>query len=146
MIPEHVPHAMELFGKRYAAGQFRPFYVPREYMPQVDAQFLPQLIHEAVADGYKVAIRTKPPEMLRAHQRIDHARALSMAPDVRMKPILISVDGYVLDGNHRWWSHVHEGSPFLSAIDLGVPFDEGIAYLLARPYTYTIQPDTPERN
>lgn len=124
----------------------RGFYIPRAEMPQIDGADLPHLVATAFDGGHTPSFEIVDPHTLHAHQRVNHARALAMPPGVYMKPILISADDYVLDGNHRWWSHVHRHEGVMSAIRIGLPFDDAIAWLFKQPYTYRLTPTTPERN
>lgn len=138
---------VDLYGRHYTPGEFLPFYVPRPAMPQIDERDYARLI----ADAYnhpaaEVWLETIDPRKLRAHQRVDHARAQGMDDAIRAKPVIVSADNYVLDGNHRWWAHVHAGSKAMAVIRLGFDFDAGLHWLLGRPYVYTLTPDTPERN
>lgn len=134
------------YGRVFRGGEFLPFYVPRPDMPQVDEANLPELVARAFNAGISPAFEVVDPSTLRAHQRIDHAKAKAMPPGVYLKPVLISADGYVLDGNHRWWSHVYRHEGVMNAIRLGLPFEQAIAWLFELPFTYKLTPTTPERN
>lgn len=120
------------------------FYVPRDHMPQVDEVNYPDLVADARPVG--VAFDTVSPRTLKAHQRVDHAKAKAMDERVRIKPLIVSSDGYIVDGNHRWWASVHGRHEWVNVIRLAMRFDEAIAWLLTFPYVYTITPTTPERN
>lgn len=135
----------DVFGRHYKAGEFLPFYVPRPSMPQVDEKDLPRLVADAMG-GPRVEFDVAKVCKLRAHQRINHHIAKAMDPRVKLKPVIVSSDGYIVDGNHRWWSHVHAGDEWINVIRLGLSFDIAIRWVLARPYAYRITPDTPVRN
>lgn len=145
-MTEHAHNAEEMFGKHYKAGEFLPFYVPRSQMPQIDEKDLPTLIASTITSGKGVNMDVVNVSLLKAHQRIDHTKAKEMIEKVKLKPILVSADDYVLDGNHRWWAHVHEGDKFINVIRIEMNFDEAIPYLLEQPFTYEITPLTPVRN
>lgn len=117
------------YGHHYNGGEFLPFYVPRDAMPQVDD--LPAMIADALGSVHIDVART--PD-LRAHQRISHRAARAMPEHVKRFPIVVSSDGYVIDGNHRWWAAVHDGREFLSTIRLDMPFDAAIAWLADKSY------------
>jgi hypothetical protein len=134
------------YGRVFRGGEFLPFYVPRPDMPQVDEANLPELVARAFNAGISPTFDVTDPRRLRAHQRVDHARAAGMPLAVKLKPILVSSDGYVLDGNHRWWAHVHEDDGYISVIRLGLPFEQAIAWLFELPFTYKLTAITPERN
>lgn len=122
------------------------YYIPRDEMPQIDESDLPHLVAAAFDAGHTPCFQAVHPAALHAHQRVNHARAQAMPAEVKMKPALISADDYVLDGNHRWWAHVHAGDPLMNVIRIGLPFDEAIAWLFQQPFTYKITHATPERN
>ena len=92
----------------------RGFYIPRAEMPQIDEADLPHLVATAFDAGHAPAFQAVAPASLHAHQRVNHALALSMSDEVKLKPALVSADGYVLDGNHRWWAHVHAGDQLMN--------------------------------
>jgi hypothetical protein len=143
----HAPTGgLDEFGRRFKGGEFLPFYVPREAMPQMDAIDQPKLVRDALAAGIGVSFEVEKVDELHAHQRIIKARALSMPVEVARKPIITSADRYTLDGNHRWFNHVLLKEPVINSIRLAMPFDEAIPWLLALPYVYTLKPDTPIRN
>lgn len=138
--------AWEREHQRDVHGRFLPFYVPREMMPQVDEVFYPRLIAEATTKGPGVVFDTVNPVTLRAHQRVNHDRAKDMSERVRIKPLIVSNDDYVVDGNHRWWASVHGNHEWVNVIRLGMTFDRAVTWLRLRPYVYEIKPTTPERN
>lgn len=143
----HAPAGgIDLIGGHYKGGQFVPFYVPRERMPQVDAEFYTRLIADAIDIG--VTIDVIEVGHITPHQRIDHRRAEAMPLWLRMKPLIVSADDYVLDGNHRWWAARKAGDAYLNAIRISMGFDAAIKWLLQRPYVYTLDPThpQPERN
>ena len=121
-------------------------YIPRALMPQVDGKFLPQLVATLYQDNHNPTFEVVDPDTLHAHQRCNAARARSMPLEVALKPVLVSHDNYVVDGNHRWWYHKYNGDSPMSIIRMGLLFDDAIAWLKKQPYVYEITPATPERN
>lgn len=138
--------SIDEYGKHYTSGEFLPFYVPRAFMPQVDEQYTVRMLADAINGGIAAWMKVVDPRTLRAHQRIDHARAAAMTDEVRAKPIIVSSDGYVVDGNHRWWAHVKAGSTAIATFTLQKPFQDAINWLNTLPYVYQISPTTRERN
>lgn len=130
--------------QRDAKGHWLPFYVPRELMPQVDEIYYPRFIVDAFK-GPGVTFGTIDPRGLRAHQHVYHARAKAMSEQVRIKPLIVSDDDYIIDGNHRWWASVHGNHEWVNVIRLGMPFDPALIWLRRKPYVYEITPTTPER-
>lgn len=120
-------------------------YIPRKEMPQVDEANLPELVALAWQYGHQPAFDVVDAHTLHAHQRVNHARALAMPEVVKRKPILVSKDNFVLDGNHRAFVHREERSP-ANIIKLGLDFNEALDWLFQLPFTYKLTPTTPERN
>lgn len=147
-IIDHAPAGgLTEYGHHYLPGQFLPFYVPRCDMPQIDQADYLRLIDDVREDlGSSVEFDVARVSNLHAHQRIDHNRAMHMKPDVKLKPVLVSSDGYVVDGNHRWWAHVHDGDEYINVIRINERFGTIVLWALGRPYVYRITPDTPIRN
>ena len=122
------------------------FYEPRADMPQVDLCYYPRLIADAMGKGKcGITFDTVRPHTLHRHQRVDHNKALAMPEATRIKPILVSADGYVLDGNHRLFANEQAHAQWINVIRLGIPFERAITWLKLRPYVYEITPATPER-
>lgn len=122
------------------------FYIPRAKMPQIDEQDLPHLIATAFDKKLTPQLEVVDPNVLHAHQRVNHDRAFSMPIQFALKPVLISQDNFILDGNHRWWKHIHSGDKAMNVIRLGLKFDEAITWLFTLPFTYHIDRSTPVRN
>lgn len=132
-------------GRVFRKGEFMPFYVPRPEMPQIDESDLERFIDFALLQGVGITHAKRCPTTLRAHQRIDLDHALNMPPEVAAKPVVVSADGYVLDGNHRWFFHARQGTD-LNVIEVDLPFEEAIRLMFAYPATYVLTPSTPVRN
>ncbi len=127
-----------LDNKFYRGGELLPFYVPRPVMPQVDEVDYGHLLSYLRGEGVEVGEETVDPRTLRAHQRVDHARVRAMTPGQLRKPILVSLDSFILDGNHRWFGHIHPHLQPISCERVGLPFLEAIAALFSFPGTYTL--------
>lgn len=131
-------------GKCYKGGEFLPFYVPRPLMPQIDEQDYDDFLAFAHAKPVTIAHGSAEPNTLRAHQRIDRIRAERMPPEVRAKPVFVSDDNYILDGNHRWMMHVLLEEP-INFIRIGLLFEQAIALMFEFPKTYSLE-HKPEGN
>lgn len=116
-------------------------------MPQVDAVDLPWMLSEAQASRGWYFDELEP-EVIKSHQIVNHGRALGMPEKVAMKPILISSDNFVVDGNHRLYNRKMKKGALtkMLVIKLSWSFDEALDWLLEQPFTYTINPHTHERN
>lgn len=128
-----------LNGVTYKGGQKMPFYVPREEMPQIDEADYPALIHLASTFGVEHTVEMVSYRTLKPHQRVDKNKVLGISkqPLLLKKSVLISEDGYVLDGNHRYWAHVKTGTT-VPVIRFKLPFESAIQLLFkfSRTYTY----------
>lgn len=122
-------------GERDAEGRFEPFYVPRPVMPQVDEADYPALLDFLTGRGIKWERVTIPASDLRFHQRVNGPVA-DMPEAIEDKDLLISLDLYVLDGNHREKKHLEDETP-APCIMLHVEFPAAIEALFAFPKTYT---------
>lgn len=142
---KHAPKGgVDEYGKHYKGGEFLPFYIPRAEMPQIPIEAYPLLVRDAFPIGIHFAVEHVAD--LRAHQRIDHAVAMKVCHDPKelLMPIIVSADGFVLDGNHRWWSHVHGDHPYIATMNIHLPFEDAIDWLLDLPYSERLRPPAPE--
>lgn len=149
MLPRAPKGGACLYGRRYAGGEFEPFYVPRPFMPQIDESDFESLLRHAESRGVAYQLQTiAPPHVVRFHQRVDHDRARGMPDSVYRKPILVSSEPYVLDGNHRLWEHIDRREP-VQAYRFALDWDSALRFLFSFPKTYTFatlaNPNT-ERN
>lgn len=119
--------------------------IPRAQMPQVDEKDLPALVVKAFQSGHRPTFEVVMPHKLHSHQRVNHARALGMPETVKRKPVLVSADGFILDGNHRWYANRETHTP-LNVIRVDLEFNNALPWLFSLPFVYTLTPATPERN
>lgn len=127
---------LSAYGKTFSGGEFLPFYVPRERMPQIDEADLVEFTEFAISEGISFRRTSFCPKELRAHQRIDFERAMKIEESVLRKPILVSTDHYILDGNHRWMQHAVRGLR-VRAIELGLEFENGLDFMFRFEKTYS---------
>lgn len=111
-------------------------YVPRSVMPQIDEADLPALCEWVESCGVRVTEVTRSPDQLRFHQRVNLHRVATMPQVVYDKPLLVSRDGYVLDGNHRAVAHKQRNEP-ARCIELDATFLGAMRLLFSFPRTYT---------
>lgn len=92
-------------------------WVERADMPQITSSRMPDYLSDLRARGVSVKTTTADPTKLKPVQRNISARKTNqMRQSVRTnerningKPTLISSDGYVIDGHHRWAAQTVEG-------------------------------------
>lgn len=124
-------------GGQYRGGEFMPYYVPRPVMPQVHERDYDALRAFAAARGCTVSTGTANPDDFKFRQRVEFAAGTTVSQHSFNKPVLVSLDMVILDGNHRVERHKQCGEQ-VSYLMLGKPFEEAIALLMAFPGTYTI--------
>lgn len=122
-------------GRFYTGGEFEPFYIPRPVMPQIDEVDLPDLILFIRERGVVVEEVEIDPNELLFHQRVDMNKVHKLDPKVLAKPLLTSIEPYVLDGNHRAAGHKLEGTK-APAYRIAAKFEDAMALLFAFPKTY----------
>lgn len=122
--------------KVYQGGEFLPFYIPRARMPQVDEKDYPDLMKFLKGQNVNVTNCVAAPKEFHAHQRINFDMAIQMDIAVLNKPVLTSLDYYILDGNHRWMGHVVRETQ-MNVIKIGLLFDAAISMLFKFPKTYS---------
>lgn len=122
-------------GKQYKGGEFMPFYVPRAEMPQIDEKDYPEFFEFVKSRGCNYHQENCNPTILHFHQRVEWNAKTEITPEVLAKPILVSYDGYVLDGNHRATAHKQRGTD-VPAIILSLEFESAIKLMFSFPKTY----------
>ena len=87
--------------------------VPRHVMPQIRAKHVDKFIKHLKSNGVEVKQQILDPRTLKAIQgefdqkKIkDNMEKLKAGP---LKPIIVSVDDFVIDGNHRWLAAMNAG-------------------------------------
>lgn len=121
------------FGNWYPGGRFTPFYVPRILMPQIEGQFYDDFRNFA---GSKIVERQIDPAKLVPHQRVEINHVISLSQEQIEKPIIVSHDGFIVDGHHRWYWHYHKPSDYLNALELQMSFVEALAFAFSFPQSY----------
>lgn len=122
-------------GRERKGGEFEPFYVPRPAMPQVDEAAFPALLRYCSAHGVVVRLARRDPFALHLHQRIDWAHVHALDAATLAKPVLVSADGYVLDGNHRTAGHRLAHAP-IETVELELGFEAAVRFLFGFPGAY----------
>lgn len=125
-----------LNGKFYREGEFMPFYIPREIMPQVDETDLPELISFLRDNRVVVRFERLKPEHVQLHQRVEKHLIDNFDPVLLTKPVLVSREPFVLDGNHRRMDHVIHHSPWMPTYRIMLEFECAIGAIFSFPKTY----------
>ncbi|MBI5258573.1 MAG: hypothetical protein HY855_18855 [Burkholderiales bacterium] len=100
--------------------------IPREEMPQIDAQHRGALVNflEARGIGHE-QVELDGKDLRPSQAEYSPAKVAKYADDPGQggRSVLISADGYVLDGHHQWVGSVQAGKP-VRAIRLDAPIRE----------------------
>ena len=118
----------------YKGGEFMPFYVPRIFMPQIGPDDGPKLLRYFIKMGVGFQFDHVDAKELKPHQHVNLKRVHTMPAWALAKFCLVSDDGFILDGHHRWFAHKQLGTP-VPVIRMAVPFTEAISILQAFPDT-----------
>jgi hypothetical protein len=109
-------------------------------MPQVKLEAYPSLFAFLNMRGVTVSEHILPVYMLRTKQCKDHLRPTRRLELVRTKPMLVSLDMYVLDGNHRWARFMQDDpKQHVKFFRTSCSFKEACGHLFAFPETYTTE-------
>jgi hypothetical protein len=114
-----------------------PRWIPRKAMPQIDESDFTALFEWLAFWGITVETVTVPAKELRFRQRISWRLIRRVMPlELYAKPILISSDSWILDGNHRAAAHKLNGDS-IKAIRLSCSFWRAIPILFSFAGTYS---------
>lgn len=109
--------------------------IPRDMMPQIDADRYDALFAWLAEQNVSVRFWYLAPEALSMRQDVDFTKVHALSNETLDKPILISNDLFVLDGNHRAAGHKLARSN-IAAICIDLPFADAVELLLQFPDAY----------
>lgn len=110
--------------------------IHRDLMPQVDEADYPALFTWARERDVKVTKLQLHPGIVRPCQAVDQQLVRVMPQAVARKPILTSVEPFILDGHHRWAEHIKTGQ-LIHAVRFHLRWQDAIAFLFTFPRTYS---------
>jgi hypothetical protein len=112
--------------------------IQREHMPQVDYKDMADL-RRFLLEHYQIDSRELDvcPIELNSKQCPDTFGPVR-GREKLVKPLLVSKDKYILDGNHRWATFVEDGAPSCRCILVEADFDTAVQAMLhfGRTYRY----------
>jgi predicted ABC-type ATPase len=128
---------VRITGSKHPDVFTRNLGVPREQMPQVPNTHKASFLNELRGEGVSIEHRQFDPLDLHPVQsEIDARRVAEFFPLDPMlteqNPILVSSDGFVLDGHHRWAASAAESAHHPGRVISAVQVDLPIKALLAR--------------
>jgi hypothetical protein len=112
--------------------------IVRGLMPQVDEADIPDLVAFLRSRGIRVTRHAVSPRGLRRVQRIVLGKVRNIAraeEEILGKPVLVSVDRYVVDGNHRVAAAIIRRVT-VPILLFNRPFAEVVEDIFAFPRTY----------
>lgn len=116
--------------------------ISRFKMPQIDAKHHDHFVAYTKKNGINVKNKTLNPSTLIATQSQFNKAKISAITDsmvsgkYKPNPIMVSNDGYVLDGHHRWLAH-KELKQKIPVLEIGLPVDKMYTFLHEYPKSYT---------
>jgi hypothetical protein len=104
---------------------------PWKGMPQIESQYIPDYVADLRKRGIKVEEKSVDPTIFKASQsQLDAQKAggIKNAGKFRVPPgdpILVTSDGYVVDGHHRW-AAAYAARESVPAIVIDLPIRQGL--------------------
>lgn len=113
--------------------------VPRTAMPQVDEIYYPDMLVWLGDRKVSFSAGYIDPTTCHSHQLVDVAKANAMPEQLLVKPVLLSKDLCVIDGNHRWYRYLISKNWRMPFIQLELNFFEAIKLIEQYPKCYEIK-------
>ena len=115
--------------------------IKRLAMPQIRSDLVPDFMAQLKARGIDVGHGRRAAAELRATQsslNVEKVQGMIDSPDMDMnaltKPIIVSQDGYIMDGHHRWAAlRTIDPKAQIPTIEVGLPMRD----LLVAAYSYS---------
>jgi hypothetical protein len=109
----------------------------RSKMPQISSKdYTAYMAHMKKAGITSKPVKAKPTKLKAIQKQFSLdgiVRSMSSSDDKKTKSILISKDGYVIDGNHRWLAARNSRQSSIDAIEFSANKDEVMKATLAFP-------------
>lgn len=114
--------------------------VPRLEMPQIAGEDIPNLLVYLGDLGYKFDAGVMDPNAMQVHQAVnwDKARAITQHPLLMRKPVILTKEPAIIDGNHRHAAHVLMKSPKMGFIKLDMSFEDALVLLNSFPFAQNV--------
>lgn len=110
--------------------------IPRSEMPQVSSKDVPDFLKWCGFRNKKLTGFA--PSSLKATQRdfnMEKVAGMMTDPEISTKPIMISGDGYVVDGHHRWLAAIAARKK-MTVIRIEAPIKEILKQIEAYPKVF----------
>lgn len=133
-------HELSDLQDRVAATVAAAECIDRAIMPQIDDEHLTEFIDYLRGRGVGARYVAMRPKMLRGFQRINRWKVRGMArAKAYDKPILISRDDIIVDGNHRAAAARAAGSSLIGALMIDADFVDIFGLVCEFPKTYEVE-------
>lgn len=109
----------------------------RSRMPQIDESQYTDMLIFLGSRGMIFSAGFLDPTELKMHQQVNVAMARQLPLSKLKTPILICVNNFVLDGDHRGYRHYLDKTP-VPYIRLHVVFNQAVKMLFEFPGTYEV--------
>lgn len=110
----------------------------RKEMPQIEGKNVPKFLDFLKSDGVKYAEKLVDSKSLRPTQnQFNQDKIQGMIDTIDQKkqnPIMVSSDGYVIDGHHRWLAHYNTGKK-MPVIMIDLKIDDALEKMHDFPLT-----------
>jgi hypothetical protein len=109
--------------------------VSRADMPQINERDIPALLAYLGTLSVTFSAGVIDPLKVRAHQAIDVDKAMAIPPKILTKPVLMSQEPVIIDGDHRWYRHCVDKTQ-MPYIQIEAEWHVCLKYIFAFPQTY----------
>lgn len=113
--------------------------IPRELMPQIDMADMEGLVVFLRAHGLVIeAVRTMGLSVVTMKQCLKDTHAATLTPELRQKPLIVSEDYKLVDGNGRYLAYKEEKTQYAPAIWVPTSFINTVLLMREYPKTYNL--------
>lgn len=112
--------------------------IPRKDMPQIDSDDYDSFKKFLDKNNIGVTMIELNPKSLRATQgEFDSKKIESGINKGKIRPIIISQDGFVIDGHHRWLQAINSNKNKMKAIEIGTSAKKALELAHKFPKSFT---------
>lgn len=115
--------------------------IPRGQMPQIREEDYLDLFLFLGGQGVGFDAGWRTSRHFLCHQSVGEFDLSRFSFDLRRKPIIVSEELAIVDGNHRWYGHqlTHSPVPYFRLV--GLDFPKAVGLLNAYPKAYNVETD-----
>lgn len=113
----------------------------RKFMPQLDITNYGEFLSFCETRGVKYQRLMLPPHSMKSIQCIGPWYSAPITEAILSKPVILSAEHIVMDGNTRWHMHVRANSLAIPSYRLALDFVSALHFMLEFPKAYTYAQD-----